>query len=690
MLQYFETLTDDSGNSLLGATVTVANYPSGTPAAIYNTNGTASPIGTSTVASDITGQVSFYVPDGAYTLTYSYKSTLYKTKSPVQMIDPMGFAVATDTGMANAYVVTSSAYPASLYIGLKFEFKAANSNTAGATLNLNGSGPQPINQPGGSALSPSMILATGIYRVEWDGTQWQLLGSQSPPFYPAIAAEAGITIVNFFYPPGNILRYGAIGDGATNNYTAINNAVKVANVSGLVVVVPAGNFEINTASGTINTSYVTFQGTGVQEGNATIGTQGSVISIIGTANAPFTIGAGVTFDGIGFYYPAQVDSPTPTVYPPTLLTSTALVGAINGVYVQNCIVYNAYRFFVDTDTGGSIGHVFFLDNTIYGILTCFELAYNAEIITHSGNEYTFGVFQPATEGGLRGFTRANGSVYLINRSDGLTIQQNVFFGYLNAINYAMTAQICQLTAISNNYFDNCRFPVLATGTGNIITMTISDNVANAFNGENTALIGNIIKVTTSGALALESISICGNILGTCTGDAILVSGVAPRSYNVADNQIVGIGAFQTSGTFGCVNISGASTSYIVSGNMCVNQTGTPSVANGILGSPVDAVITGNIFGGYQTAITATYNSLIATGNLSYGTLATFANNYGGNVVDVANAWDKDSQKVTGFGTPTGGTVISDFPGASPATLAQCSTTIAEILTILKAKNFIGT
>jgi hypothetical protein len=45
-------------------------------------------------------------------------------------------------------------------------------------------------------------------------------------------------------------------------------------------------------------------------------------------------------------------------------------------------------------------------------------------------------------------------------------------------------------------------------------------------------------------------------------------------------------------------------------------------------------------------------------------------------------------QVTGFGTPTGTGVIANFSG-SAATLAQCSETIAEILTILKANGVIG-
>lgn len=46
-------------------------------------------------------------------------------------------------------------------------------------------------------------------------------------------------------------------------------------------------------------------------------------------------------------------------------------------------------------------------------------------------------------------------------------------------------------------------------------------------------------------------------------------------------------------------------------------------------------------------------------------------------------------QVAGWGTPTGNAVVTNFPGGGPATLAQCSTAIAEILTIMKAHGMIG-
>lgn len=52
--------------------------------------------------------------------------------------------------------------------------------------------------------------------------------------YPQTAAEsaASVTPTNYVYPPGNVRRYGAVGDGSTDNTTALQNALNVAQYSG--------------------------------------------------------------------------------------------------------------------------------------------------------------------------------------------------------------------------------------------------------------------------------------------------------------------------------------------------------------------------------------------------------------------------------------------------------------------------
>lgn len=223
MLQFFDTLSDLSGNALGGTgAIVVTAYPGGGATPIYSSNGTANPITGSTVFADVTGQVSFYLPDGAYIFTYQNNGTTYKTRVPVQVLDPMGFVESIDSGAANAYAVTSSAYPASLYVGLKLEIKAANSNTGATTLNLNGTGAQAVVQPGGSALGAGQILAGGLFRLEWDGTNWQLIGTQSPPYFAIAAGENPANIVSYAYPWDHPARYGA-STAANDNATALNN-----------------------------------------------------------------------------------------------------------------------------------------------------------------------------------------------------------------------------------------------------------------------------------------------------------------------------------------------------------------------------------------------------------------------------------------------------------------------------------
>ncbi len=70
------------------------------------------------------------------------------------------------------------------------------------------------------------------------------------PLHSRSAAEiaAGITPLNFTHPPGNVLRYGAAGDGSTDDTTAVTNALLVVKSGGTApIVFPAGfTFKITT------------------------------------------------------------------------------------------------------------------------------------------------------------------------------------------------------------------------------------------------------------------------------------------------------------------------------------------------------------------------------------------------------------------------------------------------------------
>jgi hypothetical protein len=69
--------------------------------------------------------------------------------------------------------------------------------------------------------------------------------------YPQTAAEitAAVVPTNYYYPPGDVRRYGAIGDGVTICNTAFQNACNVAAVQGTTVYIPgaASFYKITSA-----------------------------------------------------------------------------------------------------------------------------------------------------------------------------------------------------------------------------------------------------------------------------------------------------------------------------------------------------------------------------------------------------------------------------------------------------------
>jgi hypothetical protein len=235
MLQYFETLQDQSGNALSldgTATVVVSAFPGGGAAPIYSTNGTASPIAASTVTADITGQISFYAPDADYILKYYLNGTLYKTKSPVMLFDGAAQVTFPDVGAVNAYAITNAALETSLRSGLRAYFNAANSNTGPSTFAYNTLAAKNLVQRGPIALPAGAVVASGIYPVEYDGTQWQLLeDTLTQPFYPISPSEqvfitgGGISPVAFQYPYGCPRRFGALGTGPHDDTIAVQAAI---------------------------------------------------------------------------------------------------------------------------------------------------------------------------------------------------------------------------------------------------------------------------------------------------------------------------------------------------------------------------------------------------------------------------------------------------------------------------------
>lgn len=81
---------------------------------------------------------------------------------------------ASDTGSANAYVISLTPALASLVNGMPVYFKAANTNTGASTLKIGSLAATGIRL-NGQALAAGQILASQIYAVLYDGAYFQLI-----------------------------------------------------------------------------------------------------------------------------------------------------------------------------------------------------------------------------------------------------------------------------------------------------------------------------------------------------------------------------------------------------------------------------------------------------------------------------------------------------------------------------------
>lgn len=82
---------------------------------------------------------------------------------------------ADDIGTANNYFINISGVVTTYVAGIRFQFKAANDNTAACSLDVNGQGPKGIVQKDGSDLRPYTITAGQVVDVVYNGTNFQIM-----------------------------------------------------------------------------------------------------------------------------------------------------------------------------------------------------------------------------------------------------------------------------------------------------------------------------------------------------------------------------------------------------------------------------------------------------------------------------------------------------------------------------------
>lgn len=125
--------------------------------------------------------------------------TLSKTDRTqlLQAIRGGGGNYLTDTGAANAYVVTPTKPFASYYGGMTIVFIPANANTTTSTINVSGLGVKNIVYSNGDNLRPGDIKASGLHTIKYQATLGKFV--LEAPGTPAYVTNSG---AGYFRIPG--------------------------------------------------------------------------------------------------------------------------------------------------------------------------------------------------------------------------------------------------------------------------------------------------------------------------------------------------------------------------------------------------------------------------------------------------------------------------------------------------------
>jgi hypothetical protein len=525
---------------------------------------------------------------------------------------------ALDVPHTNPVVADAGGLFAPIYLSRSVIYRAVLKTAAGATI----ADIDPISDP------LADLFASG--------------GASLVGFLPSGAGAVARTVQDRLRDTVSIKDFGAVGDGVTDDRAAF---VAASAARGKRIFLPKGNYLINSDGGSISLEEMDLVGENVLDGATGTIDQGAMLWIKGTTNSPFLIRRGVSFEGVGFYYPDQPDSASPVAYPSTLKFDFAN-GAVQFVSVRRCVVYNAYKFLeIDNGMSGGIGHIDISDNFICALNRAIYLRYNAEHFRIERNNFTFGHWLAATEAGAAGYMRANATAFQVDQTDGVEFSDNLVFGYKNGV-LAAALGLCQFVKITDNKIDQVRYGVRAVGSGNFGGQ-ISANTFNAFNSQDHTLQGRSISIETTGT-GTENITVCGNEFACATEEHLYTTGnAATRKIVCGVNNYRSWAAFKTSGTYGAINANGSLTNVQVSGGHFYggNSVSGGNHSYGITGTFNTLVCSGASFDTCQRPVSVVLTAISGAGNVSFSTADTVSDSYTATTKNWGpNGFDKPQDK----------------------------------------------
>lgn len=158
---------------------------------------------------------------GISTLTSLTSPSIYKStiKSSVS-------EVLTTAGGTTAYTLTPSVAIASYVTGAEFNIKMNATNTGASTINISGLGAKSLTKGGATALASGDLLIDALYKITYDGTQFQVSGIGGSSATVATQAEVAagtdntkmvtpLAVSRWHMPPQGFLYNGKIVPSAS-------------------------------------------------------------------------------------------------------------------------------------------------------------------------------------------------------------------------------------------------------------------------------------------------------------------------------------------------------------------------------------------------------------------------------------------------------------------------------------------